>query len=118
MSTDIAPCQEASCCKQEAAAEIRGFLHGELFAALSDPARREIVLLVGVEGELKAGDIAGRFGLDRTTVSRHLGRLSQAGLLEARRLGREIHYRLRVDGVIGQLEGLLTTLKTHCLDCS
>ncbi len=97
--------------------EVRQFLHGELFAALADPARREVILLLGLEGELNAGAISARFGLDRTTVSRHLGRLTAAGLIARRKVGREVLYRLEADTITGQLEGLVTGLKTHCRDC-
>jgi len=100
-----------------AAERIRSFFDEGLFRALSDPARREIVLVLGVEGEMRAGQIAERFGLERTTVSRHLGVLCQAGLLECRREGRERYYRVDVEHIIGQLEGLVGTLRTDCLGC-
>ncbi len=103
----------------EAAERIRAFFDGALFQALSDPARREIVMLLGVEGELKAGEIAERFDLDRTTVSRHLALLCQAGLLRMRKSGRARLFSVEIDRIIGQLEGLVGTLNRHCRDgCS
>jgi ArsR family transcriptional regulator len=99
---------------REAAERIRAFLDGALFQAFSDPARREIVMLLGVEGELKAGEIAERFDLDRTTVSRHLALLRQAGLLKVRKSGRARLFSVEIDRIIGQLEGLVGTLNRHC----
>ena len=120
MSTDQSLANARLCDgREEAAGRIREFLDGALFQAFSDQARREIVLLLGVEGELKAGDIADRFHLDRTTVSRHLAVLCQARLLKLRKSGRARYYSVEVERIVDQLEGLVGTLKENCLDgCS
>ena len=52
----------------------------ETFKALSDPARREIlVLLKG--GRMAAGEIASRFSMSGATISYHLSQLKKAGLV-------------------------------------
>ena len=43
----------------------------ETFKALSDPARREILLLLR-DGRMSAGEIAGHFEMTGATVSYHL----------------------------------------------
>ena len=103
--------------REQVVARAREFLHGDIFSALADPARREIVLLLGLEGEMRAGEIGARFGLDRTTVSRHLDRMVGAGLARRRKAGREVLYRIETGALVAQLEGLLETLKTHCEGC-
>lgn len=62
-------------------------------AALADGGRVRILHALQ-EGELCVCQLVELLGLAPSTVSRHLGQLRQAGLLEARRDGRWIHYRL------------------------
>ena len=52
-------------------------------AALVDPTRRTIVELLA-DGELDAGQIAGRFAISRPAVSRHLRVLRDLGLVHVR----------------------------------
>lgn len=61
--------------------------------ALADPTRREILKLLR-RGDLTAGDIAGRFPMTAASVSHHLSVLKNAGLIQAERNGRNIHYSL------------------------
>ena len=64
-----------------------------LFGAFADPARIRI-LSVLVEGELCVCDIVELLGLPQPTVSRDLGLLRRAGLVEVNRAWRYAHYRL------------------------
>ena len=52
----------------------------ETFKALSDPARREILLMLR-NGKMSAGDIASRFDMTGATVSYHLSVLKKADLV-------------------------------------
>ena len=52
----------------------------ETFKALSDPARREILLLLR-DGRMSAGEIAGHFEMTGATVSYHLSVLKKADLV-------------------------------------
>ena len=52
----------------------------ETFKALSDPARREILLMLR-EGKMSAGDIASNFDMTGATVSYHLSVLKKADLV-------------------------------------
>jgi DNA-binding transcriptional ArsR family regulator len=62
-------------------------------AALGDPVRRELVDLLA-DGELSAGELAGRFPVSRPAISRHLRVLREAGLVTARTEGRRRVYAL------------------------
>jgi DNA-binding transcriptional ArsR family regulator len=64
-----------------------------VFRALADPTRRQILQDLR-EGELAAGDIAGRFSISAPSISRHLTVLKSAGLVEERRDGNRILYSL------------------------
>ncbi|MFB6894566.1 metalloregulator ArsR/SmtB family transcription factor [Kitasatospora sp. NPDC056327] len=63
------------------------------FRALADPTRRQILEDLR-EGELAAGQIAGRFAISAPSISRHLGVLKAAGLVTERRDGNRILYAL------------------------
>ncbi len=65
----------------------------ETFKALSDPIRREILLLLR-SGRMSAGDIAAQFSLSGATVSYHLSLLKKAGLVFETREKNYIYYDL------------------------
>jgi DNA-binding transcriptional ArsR family regulator len=64
-----------------------------VFKALADPTRRQILQDLQ-SGELTAGDIASRFAISAPSVSRHLGVLRNAGLINERRDANRIFYSL------------------------
>ena len=64
-----------------------------LFGALADATRLRILgLLAG--GEVCVCDIHESLGISQPKVSRHLGLLRRAGLVQTRREGLWVHYRL------------------------
>lgn len=63
------------------------------FRALADPTRRRILELLA-RRDLTAGEIAEEFPIAFPSVSRHLGVLKEAGLVDAEREGQHIRYRL------------------------
>lgn len=62
------------------------------FRALADPTRLRLMALLREE-ETCVGDLVQVLGLPQGTVSRHLGTLRAAGLVEARRSGAWAFYR-------------------------
>ena len=78
-----------------------------IFRALADPTRRQILLeLKG--GELSAGEIASRFDVSAPSISRHLTILKSADLLEERRQGNRILYRLEPERLAIALNDFLS----------
>ena len=65
----------------------------EVFKAVADPTRREILRLLRHE-EMSAGDMAARFDMTKPTMSHHFAVLKAAGLLTSRREGQTIWYAL------------------------
>ena len=65
----------------------------DVYEALADPTRREIVALLSVS-ERSAGDISGRFGIAGPSVSRHLKVLRESGLIAFRAEATSRIYRL------------------------
>ncbi len=68
----------------------------KIFAALADPTRRQILQDLK-EGELPAGEIASRFTITGSAISRHLSVLEGAGLLTSRREANRIYYRVEAE---------------------
>jgi DNA-binding transcriptional ArsR family regulator len=64
-----------------------------VFAALSDGTRRSLYSLLGERGEATATELARELPVSRQAVQKHLGTLSEAGLVAMRRNGREVLYR-------------------------
>ncbi len=65
----------------------------DAYRALADPTRRRILKLLR-DGELPAGAIADQFEISWPSVSRHLGILANAGLVEPTRRGQQLVYSL------------------------
>lgn len=72
-----------------------------VFAMLSDATRLHLLWLLA-QGESDVGSLAGQCQASRTAVSQHLAKLRLAGLVDTRREGRHIHYRLS-DGHLRRL---------------
>ena len=71
-----------------------------LFGALADPARVKIVQqIVRCGGACCACEFESEVGLSQPTVSHHLKRLTDAGLLEREQRGRWAYFTLNRDAV-------------------
>jgi DNA-binding transcriptional ArsR family regulator len=65
----------------------------DVFAAISHPARRQILEMLTV-GERPVNEIAAEFEMSRPAVSQHLRIMLDAGLLTEQRHGRERRYQI------------------------
>ena len=70
----------------------------ETFKALSDPARREILMLLK-EKPISAGEIASHFEMTGATISYHLNNLKKADLVTETREKNFIYYDLNISVV-------------------
>jgi ArsR family transcriptional regulator, cadmium/lead-responsive transcriptional repressor len=69
----------------------------ELWSAIADPSRRQVLdLLVGSDGA-SASWLAGRVPFSRQAVSKHLVALERAGFISRRKQGREVLYQVQAD---------------------
>jgi DNA-binding transcriptional ArsR family regulator len=64
----------------------------ELWSAIADPSRRQVLDLLVSNGEASASRLAGRVPFTRQAVSKHLVALGRAGLISRRKQGREVLY--------------------------
>ena len=69
-----------------------------IFYALADPSRRAIFTAL-TKGEAAVKDLTARFDISQPAVSQHLALLKEAGLVNARREGRNVYYRVQPRGM-------------------
>lgn len=80
-----------------------------VFQSIADPTRRQILQELK-EGELTAGDIVSRFTISAPAISRHLSILHAAGLVEPRRDGNRIFYRLEPETLASTVGDFLSAV--------
>jgi ArsR family transcriptional regulator, arsenate/arsenite/antimonite-responsive transcriptional repressor len=93
MSMDIACCEPlaAPALTEEAAAET-----AELFRALGDPARVRIVNVLATSSEpVCICNLVEPLALSQPTVSHHMKKLADVGIVDREQRGRMAYYRLR-----------------------
>jgi DNA-binding transcriptional ArsR family regulator len=78
---------------------VDGAVDGEVFAALADPTRRQVLQELVRGGVTTATGLAARLPVTRQAVGKHLAVLERAGLVGARRVGRESRYEPRTAGL-------------------
>jgi DNA-binding transcriptional ArsR family regulator len=66
-----------------------------VFAALADPTRWRVLTLLASKGDGTATTLAAELPVSRPAVIKHLNVLDRAGLVEARRQGREVLFSVR-----------------------
>lgn len=99
----------------------------KIFQALADPSRRAIFESL-TQGEAAVKDLTARFAISQPAISQHLAALKDAGLVNNRREGRCVYYRVEPEGLkplvdwiahyrafwtdhIGRLEKLLSEME-------
>jgi ArsR family transcriptional regulator len=102
----------AACCTPLAAPAMSGDeaeTTAAVFKALADPARVRIInLITNAGGSACVCDLTPALGLSQPTVSHHVKKLSDAGLLRRERRGIWTHYSIEP----GALERLRTVFET------
>lgn len=66
----------------------------DVYVAIADPTRRKLIRLLAEADELPLHELTAQFDMGRTAVSKHLAILKDAGLVMARKEGRETRYQL------------------------
>lgn len=70
----------------------------QIFRALADPSRRAIFESL-TAGEAGVKELTSRFSISQPAVSQHLATLREAGLVQGRRQGRRVYYRVDPQGM-------------------
>lgn len=81
---------------------------GDVWKALADPTRREILMMLR-KRDRSAGEIADNFNISKPSISNHLNVLKQADLVGAEKQGQNVIYSLRTS-VFEDMLQLLSSL--------
>lgn len=90
------------------------------FRVLGDPTRLRILELLG-EGERGVGELVAAVGQPQPRVSTHLACLRHCGFVSTERRGKEVVYRLALDGLDGILDrvvGAMTPISERLATCT
>ena len=71
----------------------------ELWSAIAEPSRRQVLDLLVSHGEVSASWLAERVPFSRQAVSKHLVVLERSGLISRRKQGREVLYQVEAGGL-------------------
>lgn len=84
----------------------------EFFRTLGHPVRvRVLELLKG--GEMTVGDLQGELGIDSSGASQHLSAMRRQGILESRKEGTSVYYRVRDPRIFQMLESARQVIGSH-----
>jgi len=81
----------------------------ELFAALADPTRRDVLERLVHDGPQTATALATNYPTTRQAIVKHLRALADADLVAAERFGREVRYRATTERLALAVDWLLGT---------
>ncbi len=84
-----------------------------VFKVLADPTRLRLMVLLSIQGETCVCRLAEALNAPDFKISRHLGIMRSAGLVEARREGTWMHYKL--SNARNRLEECLQECFRECL---
>ncbi len=74
-------------------------LHAEICKVLTDPKRLMLIDALRA-GDRSVGDLAASIGVTLPNASQHLAVLRSAGLVDSRRMGTSVVYRLAEPGIV------------------
>jgi len=97
---------------------LEAHLDPEIFRALGDATRLALVArLASAPAPLTVTEVASCCGVHLSGVSRHLAALRDAGLIEARKQGREVRYTIDCGALAGTLRSLADALERCQTQC-
>ncbi len=85
----------------------------QLFRVLGHPVRIRILELLS-DGELTVGELQSQLDIDSSGTSQHLAALKQLGVLDSRRAGTSVYYRIK-DPRVSQLLAVAKEILTSAL---
>lgn len=84
----------------------------EFFRTLGHPTRVRVIGLLK-EGEMTVGQLQAELGIDSSGASQHLAAMRRAGILEARKEGTSVHYRVRDPRIFQMMESARQVIGSH-----
>ena len=103
--------KQAACCSSE----LDDLLDPDIFKALGDPTRLKLLsCLARCARECTTTEVAECCSVDFSVVTRHLTLLADAGILESRKAGRTVYYKVRYSELGNSLRLLADALEACC----
>jgi ArsR family transcriptional regulator len=87
-------------------------IKADFFRTLGHPTRVRILELLR-DGELTVGDLQAKLQIDSSGASQHLAAMRRQGLLESRRAGTSVYYRVRDPRTFQLLETARQLISSH-----
>lgn len=72
----------------------------DMFYALAEPTRRNIVEMLAQQGELSASDISSRFSSSAPAISQHLKVLREAGVVQMEKRAQQRIYQINPERIM------------------
>lgn len=99
----------------ECCAGLKGLLEPKVFKALSDPKRLSLLVrLAEQRAACTVGTLAEGSGVDMSVVSRHLGILRDAGVIDCQKRGKEVWCVVQTGLIAKFLRDLADALEACC----
>jgi DNA-binding transcriptional ArsR family regulator len=97
--------------RRRAAAQCAGILDSDLFKALAEPVRIELVRLLIARGRSDLGALASELPQDTSVISRHLAVLHRAGIVQRKKRGRHVDFELDGPALVARLDEMVSELR-------
>ncbi len=98
--------------RERAAHELAAIVDSQLFHALCEPARIEIVKLLTARGRSDVQTITAQVPQDHSVVSRHLAVLHRAGVVRREKVGRQVFFELDGTNVVARMERMIEQFRS------
>ena len=97
----------------DAKAKAKYEARAKIIKALAHPTRLFIVVELSKSGQRCVCELTDMIGTDMSTVSRHLGMLKAAGLVEDEKRGSMVYYRLRMKCILNFFECIESVMECN-----
>ncbi|NQX60318.1 ArsR/SmtB family transcription factor [Paenibacillus qinlingensis] len=81
----------------------------QIFLALADPIRQDIIMMLTKHDTLNVAQIVERSPMSRSAISHHLKILRQADLISSNKVATEIFYSLDIENPVSLLKAFIET---------
>jgi len=98
--------------RERAARELGAIVDSQLFRALCEPVRIEIVKLLTARGRSAVQTLAAQVPQDQSVVSRHLAVLHRAGVVRREKVGRQVFFELDGISIVTRMERMLEQFRS------
>ena len=98
--------------REHAAHALAAIVDSQLFRALCEPVRIEIVKVLTARGRSDVQTIAAQVPQDQSVVSRHLAVLHRAGVVRREKVGRQVFFELDGINVVTRMERIIEQFRS------